>query len=786
MALLDPSGKPFPPNIQGNAFEIKIDENGNPTHPNGESILGESPLKPPSAPRSDGESRADNFLPVSGNLTGGGWPGYRGATFQNQSTGVGTPRDKTTWGNYWQPWRIMDGELLAMYNGSDLAAKIVEAAPQEMFRRGWEVRSRDVDDDELKELDHKAASLRLNELLLEGTIWGRLFGGSMIIMGAEDQRNPDEELNEDGIKTFHYLNVVDRRFVWVQRYYSDMLSPKFGLPEVYLITNIVSHGGMYGTTNPPPGIRLAAVSIHESRCIRFDGAKTDVLTRQQLAGWTWSVLQRCYDVLRRFDGAFDSVGNLLADASQAVFKIKNLMEMIANNQKEQLLSRMQFADMSRSAIRAIMVDQDGESFDRAATPFGGIPELLDRYMMRLAAAANMPVTRLFGRAPAGMNATGESDTRLWLDQIRSMQENELAPKIKRLYTLMAKAKDSGVTLDKTEDQDRAFQVEFRPLWEPTEMESADRGLKLAQRNQILIDEGVITPEQAALGMFGSGKLSDWIDVNVDELQKTVDGKVKFDPYAAEPTPTGSLVNAAQQGEMQSAVVPLPLPGAPDIEGAEREKEAESPQRRTEKPLLSINQKVATQTPGAEAKPLVTQTSENTAPPDKDEDGNPIPKKPTKDGIHDRRADNLGRPRDPRWDSDAIATAVHHQLSDDYPEEAIGWTLSAQWKGPRRIDLDKVDFGDQGRWQASHDPVHVDVMKQRIEQGIEKPIILVKTPHSKMFKVIDGHHRATAYQQLGKDVKAYVASVNATNGPWDSMHSSQDEGHYGSNQKPKDK
>ena len=576
MNILDATGRPFPPNLSSGAFEVQIREDGTPEIPGGRPILQSHPVPPPPQASLTGE-RMDAFL---GGLGGYGQPGYRGATFQNGATGVGTSRDKTTHGNYWAPWRIMDSELLAMFNGSALSKKIVSALPEEMFRAGWDMRCPGMKYDDLKKLDKKAAALRLNELLFQGTIWGRLFGGALNILGCEDGRNPDEELNEDAIKTFHYINVVDRRFVWVQRYYSDMLSPKFGLPEVYLITNIVSHGGMYGTTNPPPGIRLAAVSIHESRCLRHDGEMTDVLTRQQLAGWTWSVLQPCYDVLRRFDGAFNSVDNLLSDASQAVFKIKNLMEMIASNQKDQLLARMQLVDFGRSVMRGIMVDADSEDFERKPTTFAGIPELLDRQMMMVAMAADAPVTRIFGRAPAGLNATGASDERLWLSRAQSRQENELGPKIKRLYELILKSRDSGISKKGDAGKEIELQVEFRPLWEPTEMESADRGLKIAQRNQILMDEGVVTPEQVALGMFCSGKLSDWITVDTEALQKSIEGRVAFDPHANEPTPTSTLVNAAQQGEAQSPVVPLPLPGAPDLAGAERQKDAESPQRTT--------------------------------------------------------------------------------------------------------------------------------------------------------------------------------------------------------------
>ena len=238
---------------------MEIDANGNPRRADGRAVLEAHPeAKRFEYPTEDHLDAAASWF---GGLQGGqGWPGYRGATFQNSSTGVGTPRDKTTFGAYWAPWRLSDPELLAMYNGCDIGAKIVDAPIDEMFRNGWEVGSRDLDTDSLRTLDDKASKLRVTELLNEGAGWGRLFGGALNIIGAEDGRNPDEELNEQGIKALHYLNVVDRRFIWVQRYYSDMLSPKYGLPEIYLITNVVSHGGMYGTTNPPPGTRLAAVA----------------------------------------------------------------------------------------------------------------------------------------------------------------------------------------------------------------------------------------------------------------------------------------------------------------------------------------------------------------------------------------------------------------------------------------------------------------------------------------------------------------------------------------------
>ncbi len=196
---------------------------------------------------------------------------------------------------------------------------------------------------------------------------------------------------------------------------------------------------------PAPGSgNLAAISVHESRIIRFDGMLTDVLSRQKLAGWTYSVLQPVYDTLRRFNLSFDSTVNLLADAQQAVFKIKGLEEKLSFNEA-QLHARMQLVDLMRSTARAVMIDAEGEEFKREPTSFAGMADVLDRVMLLVSADADMPLTELFGRSPAGLNATGESDTRKWYDTIATEQSGELEPKVQRVYKVLAKARVSGIS-----------------------------------------------------------------------------------------------------------------------------------------------------------------------------------------------------------------------------------------------------------------------------------------------------------------------------------------------------
>ena len=58
---------------------------------------------------------------------------------------------------------------------------------------------------------------------------------------------------------------------------------------------------------------------------------------------------------------------------------------------------------------SIQILGENDSFETHQYTFGGIADTYDRFMMDVAGAAETPVTKLFGRSPAGMNATGESD-----------------------------------------------------------------------------------------------------------------------------------------------------------------------------------------------------------------------------------------------------------------------------------------------------------------------------------------------------------------------------------------
>ena len=75
------------------------------------------------------------------------------------------------------------------------------------------------------------------------------------------------------------------------------------------------------------------------------------------------------------------------------------------------------------------------------------------------------MTKLFGRSPAGMNATGESDLKNYYDYVDSQREAKLRPALQKLLPVLCMSAWGFVPDD--------LDFTFPPLWTPTAKEVAD-------------------------------------------------------------------------------------------------------------------------------------------------------------------------------------------------------------------------------------------------------------------------------------------------------------------------
>lgn len=396
--------------------------------------------------------------------------------------------------------------LTTLWRTDDIAAKGVSLVVDEALRQGFQFvdEGEDAEADDAKALNDANAKWDLCAIAGTADIWGRLYGLGAIWLGVDGAGKQGDELKDERIRPggLKFLRVVEEQELQPARYYSDPLHPKWGQPSHWRVQ--AAGGGGTGSLN---------VIVHESRLVFFGGALTPKDTWIANGCHDDSVLQRVYDVLQQAAVNWQSLSALLVDFSQGVLKIKDLFKILAADDGT-FVARMQTMEQTRAAHRTILVDAETEEFTRVATPMSGAPEMIDRTWQRVAAAFGVPVTKLVGIAPAGLNATGESDGHNWDAVVVEHRTKVLGPRIERIARIIA-ASEGIAGAD-------SLSLCWPPLRHETPGEQADTRLKHANAWKTLIDAGVLLPEEVAVSVYGKGKYSPEITIDADVRQKMLE------------------------------------------------------------------------------------------------------------------------------------------------------------------------------------------------------------------------------------------------------------------------
>ncbi len=469
---------------------------------------------------------------------------FRTDGWQNVATGIGTSADKRTAGGLvLQVVSCMEARDL--WRGNDLVARIVESSPKDELRCGFTLK---MDDKELAEqimgaLEEIPGPSFVGKGLKANVIKARCFenayGGGAIFPYINDAAGSlAEPLNENNITAIDRLQVYEPRELRPTRFYGAE-SPKAGEPSHFQVV-------------PITGMREGSpfVEVHETRLILFPGIR---VSREELTGveygWGDNKLTRVRDVLNDFELTFGSAANLVQDFSQAVLKLDGLAGILGQDGGGVAGSRLSEMNRWRSVLRAIVIDSK-DSFTRETTPLAGLPDLMDRFMFRLAAAAEMPVSKLMGMAPAGLNATGESDADNWNAVVANGQEHVL-PMIERLIQLFMLAKNSPTK----GNQPDIWSIEFAPLSQPSEKETAETRKLVAETDWGNCDRGITSPEEVARARYGGDTYSMEMSIDFaerDAHQAAIDRATAagastsmVPPGGADPAASGKPVDAAK-------------------------------------------------------------------------------------------------------------------------------------------------------------------------------------------------------------------------------------------------
>lgn len=391
--------------------------------------------------------------------------------------------------------RLTQRDAEHLYSGDDISSNIVDVVPDESLSRGYNLIG--IEKPYLEKAEDIARKMNLDKKVNEVWKIGRLYGGALLL-----KIHDDSELStpNQGAKLKNLIPISRWEITPdVNNITVDPFSPNFGKPEKYRLHTTQQAGQVQG------------YEVHHSRCIRFDGQMLPLQLYKNNNHWHDSVLNKLQNAIRNYNISHDAAAATLQDFSIPVMKLQNLAEQLEANCEQDIKNRLQMVNLTKSIARMVVLDANNESFEHSARNVTGFADLLNKVESRLATAAHMPRTKLFGESSGGLGSTGESQENNWNKYIESQQENYLRPILMELYKEILRGEFPNLDLNKLD-------IEFVPLKQMTEKEQADIRKTQADIDNIYLQHGVIDSTEVAKSRFGGDKYS--TDTKIDLQLRT--------------------------------------------------------------------------------------------------------------------------------------------------------------------------------------------------------------------------------------------------------------------------
>lgn len=351
-----------------------------------------------------------------------------------------------------------------------LIDKACTVPAQDAVRNGWEITRNDgnvLDPEQADKLRAISKRMRLTENLVEAARFNRIFGIRIVlfVVDSTDTEYYEKPFNPDGVRPGTYRGMVQVDPYWVtpelsMRASSDPAAPDFYEPTWWRISGKRYHRThlvVCRTSEMPdilkPTYLYAGLSVPQKIAERVYAAERTANEGPQLA------LSKRTTVMGTDLAAF------LADQSAATQNL-NVFAWFRDN------------------FGVKVIDKESDQITQFETSLGDLDSVIMTQYQIVAAAANVPATKLLGTTPKGFNATGEYEEASYHEDLESLQAHILTPIIDR-HNLLA------IRSEVAPDAPFHTTVVWNSLDSMTAKEVAEVNKIEAETDAILVNAGAI-------------------------------------------------------------------------------------------------------------------------------------------------------------------------------------------------------------------------------------------------------------------------------------------------------
>jgi phage-related protein (TIGR01555 family) len=329
---------------------------------------------------------------------------------------------------------------------------------------------------EQKELEGAYKEFNLRACFREMAFYDGFFGRGQLYVHVKgqdsDQRRKLPLVVDDKGATIQKGGLIGFKPIepiWTTPYSYNSLDPtlpNFYKPDWWYVLGKQTHSSRLLTfvSRPLPDILKPAYN--------FSGMSLSQLIEPYVVRWLKTV---------------DSVNRLISNFSINGILTNMQASLEEGGDSAGIFKRAQLFNQLRDNRGLMLLDKDSEEFFQHNTPLSGLSDLQAQAQEHMAAPTHIPLVKLTGITPAGLNASADGEIKVWYDWISSEQENEFDPHMQTVLRM--------VQLHLWGKVNPKIGWEWTPLDSPTDEEESKMRKSDGDRDKSYVDSGIVSPDE---------------------------------------------------------------------------------------------------------------------------------------------------------------------------------------------------------------------------------------------------------------------------------------------------
>ena len=272
--------------------------------------------------------------------------------------------------------------------------------------------------EQIKAINDELERFKIRNLFYQAALTDGLFGISFIniSMKGENVKLPlvisDKTIQKNSIKAFSLVEPI-----WCSPLRYNAINPL--KPDFY----------------KPTAWAVMGMEVHASRLLKFISRPMPDILKPAFNFGGMSLTQLLMPFVNSWISTRDSIGDLIRIFSISVLKT-DMSQVLSGGDGSDIVNRAKMFNQTRDSRGLMMLNTDTEDLMQVNTPLSGLGDLQAQSEEQMAFPAQIPLVKLFGISPHGLNASSEGEIKIFYDHIHDMQEKLFRPNLTHVLQLV--------------------------------------------------------------------------------------------------------------------------------------------------------------------------------------------------------------------------------------------------------------------------------------------------------------------------------------------------------------